>query len=299
MKIKNEQLNKNCQASRTARILKTNCREAYRFCKKDLSTSKKNVDKGNSQSANHQDGAHPDIELINKTEEKDFLIYSKQPMTCGFADESQKNDKDWASTDFSRVSKSNWKLGSGLNLSNVSKKFLDTTNTDFKFSVTDSLRAKKGNGRKSIQTFYKTSVNRSKQPGVTWSGPGLPGSDNSPHKVNISWNDKGFMKNNLTQRETLLSGQKKTDKYLKLSATLGNADPRHLLRTSYKVGSNSKFGSALDQKSQGSVRNLNYRKSLYLGITIGLSPHIQTGIVNKFTTPGGQVKNSKSLHSLT
>jgi hypothetical protein len=220
-------------------------------------------------------------------------------MTCGFAEESQKNNKDWASTDFSRVSKSNWKLGSGLNFSNVSKKFLDATNTDFKFSVTDGLKATKCNGRKSMQTFYKTSVNGSKQPGVTWSGTGLPGSDNSPHKVNISWNDKGFMKNNLTQRETLLSGQKKTDKYLKLSATLGNAGPRHLLRTSYKVGSHAKFGSVVDQKSQGSVRNLKYRKSLYLGITTRLSPHVQTGIMNKFTTPGGQVKNSKSLHSLT
>lgn len=248
-KIKNEQLNKNCQASRTARILKTNCRGAYRFCKKDLLTSKKNVDKGNSQSATHQDDAHPDIDLINKTEEKDFLIYSKQPMSCGFADESQKNDKGWASTDFSRVSKNNWKFGSRLNLSNVSKKFLDAQNTDFKFSVTDSLRDIKGNGRQSMHTFYKSSVNGSKQPGVTWSGPGLPGSDNSPHKVNISWNDKGFMKNNLTIRETSFSGQKKSNKYLKLSKTLGNADRRHLLRTSYKVGSNSKFGSVVYQKS--------------------------------------------------
>ena len=240
-KIKNEQLNKNCQASRTARILKTNCREAYRFCKKDLWTSKKKIDKGNSQSANHQDSDPLDIELINKIEEKDFLIHSMHPMTCGFANESQKNDKDWASTDLSRVSRSNWKLGSGLNLSNASKKFLDATNGDFKFSVTDSFRASKANRRKPMQTFYKTSVNRPKPPEVTWSGPGLPDSSNSPHMVNNSWIGKGFLKNNLTQRETSTSGQKKTDKYLKLSATLGNADPRHLFRTVYKVGTKSKF----------------------------------------------------------
>lgn len=38
---------------------------------------------------------------------------------------------------------------------------------------------------------------------------------------------------------------------------------------------------------------------MILGITTRFSAHVQTGIVNKFTTPGGQVKNSKSLHSLT
>ena len=54
-----------------------------------------------------------------------------------------------------------------------------------------------------------------------------------------------------------------------------------------------------DHKSQGSVQNFKDRESLIRGITTGLSPHVQTEIVNKFTTPGGKVKNSKSVHSLT